>query len=147
MTTGAGNSNCLTDDLYYLSPYSLSFLHVDPSPSLFFTLRSLSLSQGDPNGPNYGLTLTLTPLSLSLLHPLLNPRSLSLVQGAPDGPNYGLTDYTVGSPEYTAFLLMQTSPWRASAYKWCTNGCLGVVSVTSYDSYDTAVNGEFHQVR
>ena len=41
---------------------------------------------------------------------------------------------------------MQNTSWRTNAYTWCTNGCLAVVSVTSFDSYDTAVNGDFHQV-
>ena len=43
-------------------------------------------------------------------------------------------------------MLMQNTSWRTNAYTWCTNGCLAVVSVTSYDNYDTAVNGDFHQV-
>ena len=51
-----------------------------------------------------------------------------------------------GDATVSAFNKLEDSTWRGLAYSFCTNGCLGVVVVNSFDSYNTAVNGAFHQV-
>lgn len=51
-----------------------------------------------------------------------------------------------GASTVLALSKLEDSTWRASAYSFCTNGCLGVVVVNSFDTYNTAVNGAFHQV-
>jgi hypothetical protein len=52
----------------------------------------------------------------------------------------------VNNASYKAFQLLRSASWRRNAYSFCSFGCLGVVLVNSYDAYNTAVNGDFHQV-
>ena len=42
---------------------------------------------------------------------------------------------------------MQTDSWRANSYQFCGHGCLGLVAVNFFDTYSTAVNGDYHQVQ
>jgi hypothetical protein len=53
---------------------------------------------------------------------------------------------TAGDATVFALNKLEDSAWRSSAYGFCTHGCLGVVVVNSFDTYNTAVNGAFHQV-
>lgn len=51
-----------------------------------------------------------------------------------------------GNNTLRAFNRLLNPTWRSNAYQFCDNGCKGVVIVNSYDSYNTAVNGAFHQI-
>ena len=57
-----------------------------------------------------------------------------------------LTAKAAGNSTYTAFKLLLDSTFRSTAYSFCNHGCKGVVIVNSYDSYNTAINGAFHQI-
>ena len=44
------------------------------------------------------------------------------------------------------FNVLSNEDWRKTSYKFCQNGCKGLVSVKPFDTVNTAVNGYFHQV-
>ena len=52
----------------------------------------------------------------------------------------------LGNATVTAYNTLLSASWRATAYGFCTHGCLGVVIVKSYDTYNTAINGAYHQI-
>ena len=51
-----------------------------------------------------------------------------------------------GNATVSAFSNLLDATWRANAYKFCTNGCKGIVVVNSYDTRNTAINGANHQI-
>jgi hypothetical protein len=76
--------------------------------------------------------------------------SLANGQGDPSSRFYALSGVKnttrSGAQSILGFNLLKTQQFRTNAYTWCTSGCLGIVAVNFFDDYNTAVNGDFHQV-
>jgi hypothetical protein len=54
---------------------------------------------------------------------------------------------TTSNQEYVDFLYLQNSTFRKDAYKfWQGTGPKGMVIVRSFDIYNTAINGDYHQL-
>ena len=51
-----------------------------------------------------------------------------------------------GNETVAAYSNLLNAAWRANAYKFCTNGCKGIVVVNAFDTYNTAINGANHQI-
>ena len=77
--------------------------------------------------------------------------SLANGQGDPTSRFYALSGVSnqtaLGAKSTYGFNLLKTQNFRQNAYTFCTSGCLGVVAVNFFDDYNTAINGDFHQVR
>jgi hypothetical protein len=51
-----------------------------------------------------------------------------------------------GTEDSKNFQTIQSSAWRKTAYSFCTNGCKGILTVHSFDSYNFFVNPYAHQL-
>jgi hypothetical protein len=74
--------------------------------------------------------------------------SLSFANGQNDPSQrfYALTGYNSNTTTYQNYHYMGKPEWRKTAYRFCGRGCLGLVAVNFFDTYSTAVNGDYHQV-
>ena len=70
--------------------------------------------------------------------------SINLANGLADANK--LRAQAAGNASVAAYSNLLNAAWRANAYKFCTNGCKGIVVINSYDTYNSVINGANHQL-